>query len=87
MGLIVLAWLGLINVLGFVWMGTDKSRARRHQWRIPEATLFIVALLGGSAGCWAGMYVFRHKTKKWYFVIGMPLILALQFIFCKLVNG
>ena len=59
-------------------MWSDKRRARLHRWRIPEKVLFGVSLLGGSAGTWAGMYLFRHKTKHWYFVIGMPLILVCQ---------
>ena len=46
----------------------------------PEAALFGAALLGGSAGAWAGMYLFHHKTKHWYFVVGMPLILAAQLV-------
>lgn len=61
-------------------MGIDKTKAKRRKWRIPEATLFLVAIIGGSIGSIAGMYIFRHKTKHWYFVIGMPVILALQVI-------
>lgn len=68
----------IMNIIGFVLMGIDKSRARRHAWRIPEARLFLIALLGGSIGSIAGMYVFRHKTRHWYFVFGMPAILVLQ---------
>ena len=45
---------------------------------MPEKILFGAALLGGSAGAWAGMYVFHHKTRHWYFVVGIPLILAVQ---------
>ena len=71
-------YLIAVNVLGFSLFGIDKSRARRHTWRIPEKTLFAVALLGGSIGCLAGMYSFRHKTKHPSFTIGLPLILALQ---------
>lgn len=67
-----------MNLLGILAMGMDKSRAKRHAWRIPEKVLFGVSLLGGSAGTWAGMYLFRHKTKHWYFVIGMPLIFFVQ---------
>lgn len=59
-------------------MGIDKSRAKRHAWRIPEKTLFLVCIFGGSVGTWAGMYLFRHKTKHWYFVIGMPVILVVH---------
>lgn len=67
-----------MNLLGILVMGMDKSRAKRHAWRIPEKVLFGVSLFGGSAGTWAGMYLFRHKTKHWYFVIGMPLIFFVQ---------
>ena len=61
----------------------DKRRARRRQWRVPEKLLFLAALLGGSAGAWAGMYVFRHKTRHWYFVIGMPVILLVQLLLIR----
>lgn len=71
-------YLAVMNVLGVAVMWSDKRRARLHRWRIPEKVLFGVSLLGGSAGTWAGMYLFRHKTKHWYFVIGMPLILVCQ---------
>lgn len=59
-------------------MGIDKLKAKKNRWRIPEKTLFILSLIGGSIGSWSGMYVFRHKTKHWYFVIGMPAILLAQ---------
>ena len=71
-------YLVVMNVLGVSVMWSDKRRARLHRWRIPEKVLFGVSLLGGSAGTWAGMYLFRHKTKHWYFVVGMPLILVCQ---------
>ena len=71
-------YLVVMNVLGVAVMWSDKMRARLHRWRIPEKVLFGVSLLGGSAGTWAGMYLFRHKTKHWYFVVGMPLILVCQ---------
>jgi uncharacterized membrane protein YsdA (DUF1294 family) len=67
-----------MNLIGLTVMGIDKSKAKRHVWRIPEKILFLVSLLGGSIGTWAGMYIFRHKTKHWYFVVGMPAILLLQ---------
>ena len=71
-------YLAVMNVLGVAVMWSDKRRARLHRWRIPEKVLFGVSLLGGSAGTWAGMYLFRHKTKHWYFRIGLPLILLAQ---------
>ncbi len=67
-----------MNILGFSLMGADKRKARRRQWRIPEKTLFLASLLGGSVGTLAGMYFFHHKTRHWYFVVGMPAILILQ---------
>lgn len=75
---LVVVYVILMNLLGFFIMGEDKRRARKKLWRIPEKTLFLCSLLGGSIGTWAGMYAFRHKTKHWYFVLGMPLILFLQ---------
>ena len=75
-----LLYLGAVNILGFSIMGIDKKRAVRGAWRIPETTLFLYALIGGSIGSILGMRVFHHKTKHWYFVWGMPLILILQII-------
>ena len=74
----ILIYLAIINLLAFALMGIDKQRAVRHAWRIPEKTLFLSALLGGSVGAIAGMQLFRHKTKHWYFRYGMPAILVLQ---------
>ena len=59
-------------------MGIDKRKAIKRAFRIPEATLFLIAILGGSIGSILGMYTFRHKTRHWYFVYGMPFILILQ---------
>lgn len=61
-------------------MALDKYKAQKGFWRIPENTLFIVSLLGGSIGTLFGMYKFRHKTKKMKFIIGFPTILILQVI-------
>ena len=59
-------------------MGTDKRRAVRKAFRIPEATLFAVDIIGGSIGSILGMYAFHHKTKHWLFKLGLPIILVLQ---------
>ena len=75
---VIVGYLLIINLLAFAAFGIDKYKAMRHAWRIPEKTLFGVALLGGSVGAIIGMRIFHHKTKHWYFVVGMPLILALQ---------
>ena len=63
----------------------DKIKASKNAWRIPEATLFLVALLGGSLGSLLGMYTFRHKTKHISFSFGMPLILAAQIVVIVLI--
>ncbi len=76
--LVLLIYFLAVNIVGFAAMGIDKRRARRRAWRIPESTLFLIALIGGSIGSIAGMYFFRHKTLHWYFVWGMPAILFLQ---------
>ncbi len=76
------AYLVLANLVGFALMGIDKRKARKHLFRIPEKTLFLASILGGSIGTLTGMYVFRHKTRHWYFVVGMPLILILQILIC-----
>lgn len=77
---IILLYLLSVNIVGVAFMGIDKSRARKGAWRISEKVLFGISLLGGSIGTWAGMYMFRHKTKHWYFVIGMPFIFVLQIV-------
>ncbi len=67
-----------VNVAAFAVMAVDKSRAKKGAWRISERTLFLFALLFGSMGIWAGMYVFRHKTRHLKFVVGIPVILLIQ---------
>lgn len=73
-------YLIIINLIAFIAMYLDKRKARYGKWRIPEQTLFILALIGGSIGAIAGMYTFRHKTKKLRFSIGFPVILILQIV-------
>lgn len=68
----------VINLIGLIVMGVDKRKAIKGAYRIPEATLFCTALLGGALGTTLGMRIFRHKTKHWYFVVGMPLIFLVQ---------
>ena len=76
----ITTYLILINAVGFVLMLSDKRRARRGAWRIPEATLMTVALAGGSIGTMAGMYLFRHKTRHSKFTLGLPMIFLLQIL-------
>lgn len=68
-----------INVITFVVYGIDKLKAKKGWWRIPEATLLILAAIGGSIGAWCGMILFRHKTKQRKFKLGVPVIFLLQF--------
>ncbi|MBP5359192.1 MAG: DUF1294 domain-containing protein [Treponema sp.] len=75
---IILIYLLVMNLIGFLMMGIDKNKARKQAWRISEKALFLTSLIGGSLGTWIGMYVFHHKTKHWYFVVCMPLIFFLH---------
>ena len=75
---LLLVYLFLINAEGFLLMLADKYKARKNLWRIPEAVLMGAALLGGSLGSLAGMYLVRHKTKHLKFTLGIPVILAVQ---------
>lgn len=75
---IIIGYLFVVNVIGFVLMFVDKKRAQNNQWRIKEATLFLTAAIGGSIGAMLGMKVFRHKTKHLSFLIGMPAIFIIQ---------
>ena len=70
---ILLLYLILINLLGFVLYGVDKVKSKGRDRRIPERVLLWVARLGGGVGCWLGMMLFRHKTKHTRFMILVPL--------------
>ena len=71
-------YVAVLTLAAFLAMGWDKLCAKRDTRRVPERTLFLLAVLGGSIGSIAGMYAFHHKTKHWYFKWGLPLILVLQ---------
>lgn len=75
---LIIIYLAAINFISFIIMGVDKYKARKRAWRIPESTLFVLALIGGSIGSIAGMHLFHHKTRHWYFLYGMPAILIIQ---------
>ena len=70
--------LAAINVITFLVYGIDKLKAKKGKWRIPEATLLLLAIVGGSIGAWCGMKVWHHKTMHKKFRYGLPLILLLQ---------
>jgi len=74
----IIIYLLCVNLISFLAMFIDKQKAKKGSWRIKESTLLILALIGGSIGGIAGMYIFHHKTKKARFYIGMPAMLVLQ---------
>ncbi|HEK5046593.1 TPA: DUF1294 domain-containing protein [Clostridioides difficile] len=76
----ILIYFIVINSIAFFSMYIDKKRAIRNEWRIKEATLMSIAVIGGSIGSIIGMYSFRHKTKHIEFTFGIPFILFLQFL-------
>ena len=76
--MIIIYYLLAINAVAFFAYGIDKLKARKGWWRIPEATLLLLAIIGGSIGAWLGMKVWHHKTMHRKFQYGLPLILLLQ---------
>ena len=76
----LMAYLLIINAIAFLFMLLDKRRAQKNAWRIPEATLLSLAILGGSFGAALGMRLFRHKTRKPQFSLGLPVILVLHIL-------
>ena len=76
--MVFFVYLAAINLVLFAVMGLDKARARRRARRVPEATLFFLALIGGALGGTLGMLAFRHKTRHASFFIGFPVMLAVQ---------
>ena len=84
----MLIYLLVINIIAFTMYGIDKWKAQRNQWRISEKMLLFLAVIGGSAGSLAGMYIFHHKTLHKKFTIGVPLILVIQvMIFSCIMEG
>lgn len=77
---IIIFYVFIVNLIGFLLMGIDKHKAKRNLWRIPEKNLFLSAILGGSIGSLLGMKFFHHKTLHKKFTIGMPAILICQII-------
>ena len=72
------AYIVIVNIVAFCLYGIDKNAAIRQKQRIPNRVLLLLAVFGGSLGALAGMYTFRHKTKKWYYTITVPLLLMIQ---------
>ena len=67
-----------VNVITFVVYGIDKLKAKKGKWRVPETTLLLLAIIGGSVGAWCGVKVWHHKTMHPKFKYGIPLIMAVQ---------
>ena len=74
----VALWIGITSLIAFILYGNDKARAKKKRYRIPEKALLGIAFVGGSLGAMAGMRIFRHKTKKLKFLLGVPLCLILN---------
>ena len=75
---LILIYLIAINVVTFFAYGIDKWKAKRSKWRISEATLLGMVVIGGSIGAWLGMRVWHHKTMHKKFQFGIPMIIILQ---------
>jgi uncharacterized membrane protein YsdA (DUF1294 family) len=81
LGMLGMLYIVLVSAVALFVMGNDKFAARRDRdERTPEGILFFLAVIGGSLGVYAGMFLFRHKTRKWYFVMGLPVLLAQQLL-------
>lgn len=76
----IIIYIIAINLLGLFIMFYDKRKAEKGQWRIKEGTIMLVTLLGGGIGTISGMYIFRHKTKKLKFTVGLPTILITEVV-------
>ena len=76
----IILYVLIINLIGFLIMGLDKFKAKKGFWRTPEKTIFTITLLGGGIGTVTGMYLFRHKTKNMKFTIGLPTILISEIV-------
>lgn len=88
---IVLIYLIIINLVSFIIMGVDKSRAKKGQWRIPESQFMTLAFIGGAIGSFLGMRTFRHKTKHIKFLVFVPIAIicnfaTLYFLYFKIIK-
>lgn len=69
----------LMNAVGFFLCRKDKQAARKDRWRVPEKNFFLLGLLWGATGIYAAMLLFHHKTKHWYFMAGMPVLMLINY--------
>lgn len=77
---IIIALL-ILNIFGFILVSLDKYKAKNRLWRIPERSFFILSILGGGIGIYIGLFLFNHKTRHWYFMVIIPLIILAQIVF------
>ena len=77
---IIIALL-ILNIFGFILVSLDKYKAKNKLWRIPERSFFILSILGGGIGIYIGLFLFNHKTRHWYFMVIIPLIILAQIVF------
>ncbi len=77
---IIIALL-ILNIFGFILVSLDKYKAKNRLWRIPERSFFILSILGGGIGIYIGLFLFSHKTRHWYFMVIIPLIILAQIVF------
>ena len=75
---IILGYLLAVNIASFLLYGIDKYKAKKGKWRVSEATLLMMSVIGGSIGAWAGMRLWHHKTMHKKFKYGIPIIIILQ---------
>ena len=75
---ILFGYILVMSIVAFCVCCADKFAAQRQKSRVPEKVLFLLSALGGSVGMYLGMFTFRHKTKHWYFVVGIPAIILVQ---------
>ena len=78
MEIYLLYYLAVVNTITFIVYGIDKLKAKKREWRIPESTLLLLAIIGGSVGAWCGVKVWHHKTLHKKFIYGIPLIVIIQ---------
>ncbi len=78
---IIIPTLVILNILGFALVSLDKYKAKNKLWRIPERSFFLLSILGGSVGVYIGLFICRHKTRTWYFMSVIPIIILAQIIF------
>jgi len=78
--LIVVAYVVIMSIVAFIFYGVDKAKAKAGAWRIPEKTLLLLAAVGGSFGAFAGMQIFRHKTKHPQFYITVPVCMVIHIV-------